>query len=159
MNAKNVAGAAATAPATELEKGCQSSVSAPILPKIPADVKMLREFIRRHIPMMDLLEVVKTLYPRCDKSLLSKCAHGDETGVKLRDDALKLLAVHFHETDTNAPKQPARKKPHRIQCRVTDAVYALLQRRLEQIGLNTQDYIEALILRDLEVAKIHEQVP
>ena len=66
----------------------------PILTKLPPDVKVLRDFVkRRHIPLMDMLEVVQTIYPRCDKSLLSKCIHGEETGAKLRDDALKVVVI------------------------------------------------------------------
>ena len=138
--------------------GNQNSDSTPILPNLPQDVKVLRDFIkRRHIPMMDMLEVVKTIYPRCDKSLLSKCAHGEETGAKLRGDAMKALMVHFHEDGQKKPVQPVRKKPHRIQCRVTDAVYGALQRRIRRYGLNTQDYLEALILKDLK-GETNEQI-
>ena len=129
----------------------QNSDSMPIVTKLPADVKVLRDFIkRRHIPMMDMLEVVQTIYPRCDKSLLSKCAHGDETGAKLRSDAMQSLMIRFAEDGRKATPEPRRKKPNRCVCRVTDAVYAALQRRLQQTGQSVQDYIEALILADLE---------
>lgn len=128
-----------------------SSQPMPIVTKLPRDVKALRDFVkRRHIPLIDLLEVVQTIYPRCDKSLLSKCAHGEETGAKLRDDAMRALMVHFREDGQAATVRPARKKQHRIQCRVGDAVYEALQRRLKQAGQNTQDYLEALILADLQ---------
>lgn len=130
-----------------------SSRPTPIVKAKPADVKILLDMIqRRHIPLMDLLEVVRTLYPRCDKSLLSKCAHGDETGAMLRLDALKALTAHFAEDGAKAPTQCGRKKGHRIQCRVDDAVYEALRRRLMQAGLNTQDYVEMLILKDLKGA-------
>lgn len=129
-----------------------SSQPMPIVTKLPPDVKVLRDFVkRRHIPMMDLLEVVQTIYPRCDKSLLSKCAHGEETGAKLRDDALKALMVHFREDGAQtASTERRRKKPNRCVCRVTDAVFEALQRRLQQTGQSVQDYIEALILADLQ---------
>lgn len=130
----------------------QNSRPMPILPKLPKDVKVLRDFVkRRHIPMMDLLEVVQTIYPRCDKSLLSKCAHGEETGAKLRDDALRALTVHFREDGTQTNPERRRKKPNRCVCRVTDAVFEALQRRLRQTGQSVQDYIEALILADLRI--------
>lgn len=128
-----------------------SSRPMPIVTKLPPDVKVLRDFVkRRHIPMMDLLEVVQTIYPRCDKSLLSKCAHGEETGAKLRDDALRALTVHFQEDGTQPNPERRRKKPNRCVCRVTDAVFEALQRRLRQTGQSVQDYIEALILADLQ---------
>ena len=136
---------------TEDGKANQNPEPMPIVTKLPPDVKVLRDFIkRRHIPLIDLLEVVQTIYPRCDKSLLSKCAHGEETGARLRDDAMKALTVHFREDGQTATVRPARKKQHRIQCRVGDAVYEALQRRLKQAGQNTQDYLEALILADLQ---------
>ena len=123
----------------------------PIVTKLPPDVKVLRDFVkRRHIPLMDILEVVQTIYPRCDKSLLSKCAHGEETGAKLRDDAMRALMVHFREDGKQTSPEHRRKKPNRCVCRVTDAVYAALQRRLQQTGQSVQDYLEALILADLQ---------
>ena len=129
----------------------QSTQPMPIVTKLPPDVKVLRDFVkRRHIPLMDILEVVQTIYPRCDKSLLSKCAHGEETGAQLRGDAMRALMVHFHEDCETGPRKPVRKKPHRIQCRVDDEVYEALQRRLAAIHLNTQDYLEHLILFDLK---------
>ena len=129
----------------------QSTQPMPIVTKLPPDVKVLRDFVqRRHIPLMDILEVVQTIYPRCDKPLLSKCAHGEETGAKLRDDAMRALMIHFRENGETAPKKPTRKKEHRIQCRVDDKVYEALQRRLAAIHLNTQDYLEHLILFDLK---------
>ncbi len=129
----------------------ESTQPMPIVTKLPPDVKVLRDFIkRRHIPLMDILEVVQTIYPRCDKSLVSKCAHGEETGAMLRPDAMKALTVHFREDGQAVTVRPARTKQHRIQCRVGDAVYEALQRRLQQTGQNTQDYLEALILADLQ---------
>ena len=129
-----------------------------ILSKQPPDVKALQDFIkRRHIPMIDLLEVVKTIYPSCDKSLLSKCAHGDVYGVKLRDDALRALMIHFRENSQPINEARRRTKPNRCVCRLTDADFALLQRRLAQTQQTVQDYLEALILRDLK-GVTHEQV-
>lgn len=129
----------------------ESTQPMPIVTKLPPDVKVLRDFVkRRHIPLMDMLEVVQTIYPRCDKSLLSKCAHGEETGAKLRDDAMRALMVHFREDGQRVSPERRRTKPNRCVCRVTDAVYEALQRRLQQTGQSVQDYIEALILADLQ---------
>ena len=123
----------------------------PIVTKLPPDVKVLRDFVkRRHIPLMDMLEVVQTIYPRCDKSLLSKCIHGEETGARLRDDALKVLVLHFREDSRQASPERRRAKPNRCVCRVTDAIFKALQRRLQQTGQSVQDYIEALLLADLQ---------
>ena len=129
----------------------QSTQPMPIVTKLPPDVKVLRDFVRRrHIPLMDMLAVVQTIYPRCDKSLLSKCAHGEETGASLRRDAMKALTDHFREEVPHPSPERRRRKPNRCVCRVTDAVFEALQRRLRQTGQSVQDYIEALILADLQ---------
>lgn len=131
-----------------------------ILPHLPADVKTLRAFYEdRHIPIADQVEVVKTLYPRYDRYTHSKCCHGEECGVMLRPDALSALVVHFAEDGKAAPRKPRRAKPNRLTCRVSDSAYRALQRRLSETGQTTQDYIEALILKDLTGGNTSEQVP
>lgn len=132
-------------------KEVQTSKPTPIVNHLPPDVKVLQDFIKcQHIPLNELLAVVKTIYPRCDKSLLSKCAHGDETGAKLRDDAMAALTIRFAEISQMASPERRRKKPNRCVCRLTDAVFAALQRLLKQRGQSVQDYLEALILADLQ---------
>ena len=127
----------------------QSTTPIPIVTNLPVDVKQLRDLSeRRHIPTADLVEVVKTLYPKFDRFLLSRCGHGDETGVMLRPDALKTLQVHFAEDGKKAAPEK-RKRPNRCQCRLSDTVFVRVQRRLQERGQTMQDYLEALILRDL----------
>ena len=129
----------------------ESTQPMPIVTKLPPDVKVLRDFVkRRHIPLMDMLEVVQTIYPRCDKSLLSKCAHGEETGAKLRDDAMRALMVHFREDGQRVSPERRRTKANLVRCRVTDRVYEALQRHMKHSGQTMQDYLEALILADLK---------
>ncbi len=158
MSTKKVAGTEATAPATGQETGVEASFPIPILPHIPADVKLLEGFEARHIPYADIVEVVRSAFPGFDKSLLSKCRNYRRYGVGLRSGAVKLLEDHFRIQGREGHRQPARKKPRRIQCRITEAVYGLLQRRIAQTGQNIQDYLEALILADLKGAN-HEQIP
>lgn len=132
------------------DSGATGNAPTSILSHLPADVKILSDFIqRRHIPLMDMVEVVKTLYPRCDKSLISKCAHGHETGAMLRRDAMMALQVRFAEDGQKPPRKPRRKKPNRLTCRIGDALFAALQRRVQATGQTVQDYLEALILKDL----------
>lgn len=153
MTKKSVAGAAATAPATELESGCQSSFPIPILPDLPADVKAIVELQdNRRIPTADIVEVVAAIYPKFDRFLLSKVRHGDETGVRLRADAQHELLTHFKVTQdaSKAKRTPNRSKPKRISCRLTEAMYEALQRRLAQTGQTAQKYIEAMIVTDLK---------
>ena len=183
MSRKKVAGAAATAPATELESGCQPSFpmsilteqgavvnpsdvticgpadsrtelsKTPILPThLLADVKVLLELKDRNVPNIDIVDTVRTIFPGFDSPLLSKCRN-PRTGIMLRPPAVRLLREHFKITEArDSHRKPARKKPKRIQCRLTDAVYRALQRRISQTGRNVQDYLEGLILKDLEEA-------
>lgn len=132
------------------ESGAIPNSTDSILPDLPADVKLLRDFHeRRRIPVSDQVEVVKALYPKYDRFLHSRCSHGEETGVMLRPDALKALAVYFAEDSRKRPSHPRRTKPNRLTCRVTGELYGALQRRLSATGQTMQEYLEALILKDL----------
>ncbi|MBQ8971659.1 MAG: hypothetical protein IJ074_01065 [Clostridia bacterium] len=130
---------------------------------LPRDVKALKDMIhRRSIPLMDITEVVKTIYPKCDKTLISKCANGNEYGIQLRKDALAALKAHFRETAQiaqNRPQQGGRAKPKRIYCRLTEGSYAALQRLISRSGLTMQGFIENLILNELkkEEEKKHDE--
>lgn len=127
----------------------QLSQPMPIVPHLPADVKAILDLTQqRHIPTADIVELVKTLYPKFDRFLLSRCAHGNETGVSLRTDALKALLIHFAEDGQKAISEK-RKRPNRCQCRLTDTVYEQTQTRIRERGQTMQDYLEELILRDL----------
>ena len=131
------------------ENDSQTSFPMPILPDTPADVKMLLEFQERHIPAMDVVETVRTIYPGFDNPLLSKCRNYRQYGIALKRDAVKLLAEHFAVAPTEAPRKPQRKKPKRITCRLTDAMYSRLQRELDRTGITLQSFLENLIARAL----------
>lgn len=144
------------APTAEPQKGkneCTTSFPMPILTRVPDDVKMLEEFQRRNIPNIDIIDTMRTAWPGFDKSLLSKCRNYKHYGVSLRREAVKLLSEHFHLEALEAKRQPRRRKPKRITCRLTKAVYEALQRRLAQTGQTAQEYIETMILADLKAHK------
>lgn len=97
----------------------------------------------------DMANVVKELYPRHNRQLLSHCEHGEETGVMLRPDALNQLKLKYcPEFIGRAVALPAkrttpwRSRTKQIHCRLTDEKFAALQRRLRQDGLTAQDFIE-----------------
>lgn len=154
MSIKKAVQAVGAAKPQDGKNESQPSFPIPILPDLPADVKMLREFQERNIPNMDIIDTMRTAWPGFDKTLLSKCRNHKHYGVGLRREAVKLLSEHFHMDEPTARHQPNRKKPHRIQCRVSDATYSLLQRRIAQTGQSTQDYLESIILADI---KSHEK--
>ena len=134
----------------EQESSNPSVFPADILSKIPADVKMLAEFKERHIPDADQVEVVRALYPGFDGTLLSKCRRYRKYGVMVRPDAMGALAEHFRVEAQDGPRKPVRRKPNRVQCRLSDAVYGLLQRRIAKTGQTMQNYVESVILADIQ---------
>lgn len=112
--------------------------------------------LERHIPASDMVAVVRTLYPGYDKPLHSKVDNGDKYGIRLRADAEKLLLHHFAENDRKRRKGVHRKKPKRIQARVSEQVYGVLQRITEQSGQTMQEFLEGLILKYISEDKSHE---
>ena len=73
----------------------------------------------------ELVDAVQTIYPRFDKSLLSKAKNAERYGVEICGDALKHLWL------TYAPEEYAKRKRHsdghkltrRLQCRVDEGLY------------------------------------
>ena len=123
-----------------------------ILANLPADVKEIRALrSERHIPVVDIVEVVASIYPKFDRYLLSKVEHGEEYGIRLRADAQKELMTHFkiHPEDTGTKRKPNRTKPMRVSCRLTEKAYRLLQRELERTGKTMQSWLEGLIFQEL----------
>ena len=152
MSTKKVAGAAATAPATKGGSGWQPSIPIPILPDDPTDVKVLQALKDMKIDNGEIVDMLRTTYEGFDKSLLSKVRKPAKYGVRFVEPALRLLRVRYGVTPQDAAgcrRKPARQKPCRCQCRVTQAVYGALQHRISQTGLTMQDYLESLILKDL----------
>ena len=111
---------------------------------MPNPLQRLR--IDRGIPVRDMVEVVAAIYPKYDKVLHSKCEHGEEYGIRLRADAERTLKEHFALTGPDAPRRPRRSKPCRVQVRLTEAAYRLLQQAIARSGTTMQDLIEGLIL-------------
>lgn len=56
----------------------------------------LRKFRTKHnIPVSDIVETVKEIYPKYDRTLQSKCEHSDEYGVELSRQAMEHLYDRF----------------------------------------------------------------
>lgn len=51
--------------------------------------------VGRGLPAREMVAVVQELYPKYDKTMQSKCEHGEEYGVLLRPDALTALYSRF----------------------------------------------------------------
>ena len=74
--------------------------------------------VGRGLPAREMVAVVQKLYPKYDKTMQSKCEHGEEYGVLLRPDALAALYSRFAPDVLEARKR-SRHGKHRLTCRVT----------------------------------------
>ena len=84
----------------------------------------------------ELVDAVQTIYPRFDKSLLSKAKNAERYGVEICGDALKHLWL------TYAPEEYAKRKRNsdghiltrRLQCRVDEETYQQVRYKCEMDG-------------------------
>ena len=108
--------------------------------------------------MRDMVEVVAAIYPKYDKVLHSKCEHGEEYGIRLRADAERTLREHFALRGAGAPHRPRRSKPYRVQVRLTETAYRLLQQAISRTGATMQTLIEGWILDYIDKEVKHGNV-
>lgn len=64
------------------------------------------------IPVKDIVEVIKPMYPKFDKVMQSK-AENPEYGVELRKDAVEAVYRKF------APEKLEKRDTHRLTCRIS----------------------------------------
>lgn len=112
-----------------------------------ADLKQLR--LAKQIPGKDMVAVVQQLYPKFDKTMLSKCENGSAYGVMLRPDASEALFKAF-DAERQIAVLPVKKSRHRLTCRISarleDAEYAALQQYSAADGYSTmQDWITDIV--------------
>lgn len=100
----------------------------------------------RGISQPDAVRVIREIHPGMDKHLLSKVENPDRYGVRLTNSAEQALEDAFTTTACKPRKPEARRKPMRIQCRMSKAQYERLQQALNRAGYDTiQRGIEAII--------------
>lgn len=110
--------------------------------------------VRCQLPVKDMVEVVRTLYPKFDKTVQSKCENGSAYGVSLRPDALEALYRAF-DPDALESRSKPKKEKHRLTCRISarleDDDYKALQQHLEADGYSTmQELLTDLVRRYLK---------
>lgn len=92
------------------------------------------------VPPKDIVRSVRELYPKYDKTLLSKCEHGDAYGIALRSDAMDALIERYAPERIEEIKRK-RRGGHRLTCRVScrleDAEYAEVVKALHEDGFDT----------------------
>lgn len=123
----------------------------------PNTLQRLR--VERGISVRDMVEVVAAIYPRYDKVLHSKCEHGEEYGIRLRADAERTLREHFALRGPEGARRPRRSKPYRVQVRLTETAYRLLQQAISRSGATVQDLIEGWILDYIKNSEVKEGAP
>lgn len=86
--------------------------------------------LAKNIPGKDMVDIVKPLYPKFDKTILSKCENGDAYGVDLRKDAMNALYKHY---DPEGRLKPKKKDAHRLSCRISCRLETVLYNKLVQL--------------------------
>lgn len=113
------------------------------------DLRTFRE--SRNLNARDMVDVVRQDYPGYDRSLQSKAENPDYYGVRLVAGAEKLLEESFTKTAPETKKRDRHRMPRRIQCRMTQAKFAVLQLKFQDDGFETmQEGIAHLIDKYLE---------
>lgn len=110
--------------------------------------------VRCQLPVKDMVEVVRTIYPKYDKTVQSKCENSGSYGTMLMPDALQLLYQVF-DPDALEGRSKPKKERHRLTCRISarleDGDYRALQQHLEADGYSTmQELLTDLVRRYLK---------
>jgi len=105
---------------------------------MPEELRELR--INKSLAGKDIVAVVQKIYPKFDKTMLSKSEQGSKYGVTLRRDAMDALIVEFAPEEIAAIKR-RRGGGHRLRCKVAcrleDDDYAQLQQLIKADGYST----------------------
>lgn len=110
--------------------------------------------VRHQLPVKDMVEIVRTLYPKYDKTVQSKCENSSSYGTTLMPDAMELLYKTYEPTALEGRKKPPKEK-HRLTCRISarleDGDYKALQQHLDADGYSTmQELLTDLVRRYLK---------
>ncbi len=113
----------------------------------PNSLRELR--ISRNLAAKDMVATVQTLYPKYDKMLQSKCER-DEYGIDLKPKAMDALlekyAPELLEQERHKRDGYHRLK-HKVMCRLTEAEYLALKKRIKEDGFDTMQAWLAFMIR------------
>ena len=90
------------------------------------DLRDLR--VQKQLPVKEMVEVVRALYPKFDKTVQSKCENGSSYGIVLRPDAMEALYKRF-APEILEGRRLARKERHRLTCRILPGWRTTIMRR------------------------------
>lgn len=98
----------------------------------------VKEFrAERGLMAKQMVEVLREQYPKYDKALHSKVERPEEYGIRLVNEAERLLEDAFQKTTPASRKPDRRRLPVRIQCRLSKTNYTQLQLALKRAGFDT----------------------
>lgn len=101
---------------------------------------LLRELrTTKDLEAKDLVDTVKALYPRFDKTLESKCEH-EEYGIDLKRQAMDALLIRYAPELIEAERRRRdgnHKLRRRVSCRLTETEYADLMKQIKADGFDT----------------------
>ena len=113
---------------------------------VEVELKDLRT--AKNIPAKEMVEVVRGIYPKYDKTIQSKCENSKLYGVELKRDAMKALIDKFAPEYNRIRKSDGHKLKCRIHCRLEDLEYEKLMRNIRADGYTTvQDWLTAVVKR------------
>ncbi len=84
-----------------------------------------------------MVEVVKAIYPKYDKTVQSKCENGDAYGVSLRKDAAEAIIQKFAPELKKQRKKDGHRLTCSILCRLETHEYEALQLNIRADGYTT----------------------
>ena len=104
----------------------------------PNPLKNLRE--TKKLAARDMVDTVRELFPKYDKSLQAKCENGDKYGVDLKPQAMDALLAKF-APELLEKERHRRDGRHRLKrkvmCRLEDYEYDALIAKIKEDGLGT----------------------
>ena len=105
-----------------------------------------KEEVKYDIPVKDMVEVVRNIYPKYDKVIQSKCEHGEDYGIQLRKDAMDALLVKYEQSLAKPSKKEQRTKGYRVQCRLSLERYIQFQRSVRAANTSIQSVLETAVV-------------
>lgn len=114
----------------------------------------LRELrLKKQLPAKEMVEVVRSIYPKFDKPLLSKCENGGVYGVQLKADAMKALRVAYCPESPNIKltyfvPDDVNKKQTDIQAKVDEAIEQYVDWQSAKLGRDINpSYLLGLLMQ------------
>jgi len=122
---------------------------------MPSELTRLR--LEHNLKAADIVEVVKRYYPSFDKTMLSKCERGEKYGVNIKPEIMNAIINELAPESRESIKRRIRgghRLLHRVQARLENDDYELLQQLREREGYKTlQDLLSDLIKNYIKGAK------